>query len=49
VVLVDGLPRFQVNLVKAAFFTSGWACWFNASTQFFFMTGLLTRWQVIPA
>jgi len=23
VVLVDGLPRFQVNLVKAAFFSSG--------------------------
>ena len=23
VVLVDGLPRFQVNLVKVAFFSSG--------------------------
>ena len=48
VVLVDGLPTFQVNLAKAAFFSSGWACWFNASTQFFFMTALLMRWQVIP-
>ena len=49
VVLVDGLPMFQVKLEKAAFFSSGWACWFNASTQFFFMTALLMRWQVIPA
>ena len=29
---------FQVKLEKAVFFSSGWACWFNASTQFFFMT-----------
>jgi len=49
VVLVDGLPMFQVKLEKAAFCSSGWACWFNALTQFYFTTVLLMRWQVIPA
>ena len=33
VVWVDGLPMFQVKLEKAAFFSSGWACWFNASAS----------------
>ena len=47
-VLVDGLPKFQVKLEKAAIFSSSWACWFNSSTQFCFMAALLMRWQIIP-
>ena len=49
VVLIDTLPKFHVKLERATVIFSSWACWFNASLQFCFMTALLMRLQVIPA